>query len=526
VGQRLALIAMASGRVVWQRRYPVRPFQQEVSVAFTPRGTLVTSASHGETFLWDTQAGRIKRRFPIGGPFALSPDGHSVALAQNNTNPADPNSSLALLDLRTGRHRSLPPVPAQAWIISVAFTPDGKRIVSASFDGALRLWDAASGAILETFGGHSSGVNQAVSPDGRTLLSESGSGSVAAWDLSGSQRLGKTFRWGAPDSGCAVAPCFVLNAQSTVMATNQADGAVALIDLRTRRVIGRLPSNHGAAANALAFLADGRRLATGDATGRVAIWDVRTRHILRAVRFRDPVWWVAVSPDSKLLVAQTQAEGTPGSSVEVRELASGRALYSKAVPHGPGGLSFSVDGDLLATLGCCEQGSRIEVWDSRSGTSRYRPRVPGIARSIAFSPDGRYLGAGTAGGRVVLFDAGDGHRMGASFQAAAGAVNPISFSPDGRLLAVSGEDGTATLWDLESRKRLGESFPIPQAVIPVARFSGNGDLIIANLADAAVWPTDPAKWERFACQAAGRDMTREEWNDVLPDRPYQHVCPP
>jgi sugar lactone lactonase YvrE len=310
------------------------------------------------------------------------------------------------------------------------------------------------------------------------------------------------------------------------MATNQADGAVALIDLRTRRVVGRLPSKHGAAANALAFLADGRRLATGDAMGRVAIWDVGTRHILRAARFRGPVWWVAVSADNKLLAAQTQAEGTPGSSVEVRELASGRTLYSKAVPYGPGGLSFGADGELLATLGCCEQGSRIEVWDSRSGTSRYRPRLPGIARSIAFSPDGRYLGAGTAGGRVVLWDADDGHRMGASFQAAAGAVNPISFSPDGRLLAVSGEDGTATIWDLESRKRLGESFPIPQAVIPVARFAGNGDLVIANLADAAVWPTDPARWERFACQATGRDMTREEWNDALPDRPYQHVCPP
>jgi WD40 repeat protein len=234
---------------------------------------------------------------------------------------------------------------------------------------------------------------------------------------------------------------------------------------------------------------------------------------------------VAVSPDSKLLAAQTHADGRSASRVELRALASGRTLCARDVPHGHGGLLFSPNGERLAALGCCEQGSTIRVWDARSGKRSYRPRVPGTARSIAFSPDGRYLGAGTADGKLVLWQADDGEQAGPTFKAAAGAASPISFSPDGRLLAVSGEDGTASLWDLDSRKRLGESFPIPQAAIPVAQFAGNGDLVIVNLADAAVWPTDPDRWERFACRAAGRDMTKAEWNDILPDRPYQHVCP-
>jgi WD40 repeat protein len=165
------------------------------------------------------------------------------------------------------------------------------------------------------------------------------------------------------------------------------------------------------------------------------------------------------------------------------------------------------------------------VWDTPSGKRTYRPRVAGVVRSIAFSPDGRYLGAGTADGKVVLWQAGDGEQAGPAFKAAGGAVNPISFSPDSRLLAVSGEDGTASLWGLDSRKRLGESFPIPQAVVPVAQFAGDGDLVIANLADAAIWPTDPETWERFACRAAGRDMAPAEWSDLLPGRTYQHVCP-
>jgi hypothetical protein len=43
---------------------------------------------------------------------------------------------------------------------------------------------------------------------------------------------------------------------------------------------------------------------------------------------------------------------------------------------------------------------------------------------------------------------------------------------------------------------------------------------------ATDWPTSLAAWEHYACQVAGRDITPAEWANVLPDRPYEHVCPP
>jgi WD40 repeat protein len=124
----------------------------------------------------------------------------------------------------------------------------------------------------------------------------------------------------------------------------------------------------------------------------------------------------------------------------------------------------------------------------------------------------------------VLWDAAAGKQVGPAFQVATGAVSSISFSPDGDLLAATSEDGTATLWDLESRGRMGASFPVPQAVVPISQFASDGDLVIVNLADGAIWPTDPRKWERFACRVADRDLTQAEWKDVLPDRQYQRVC--
>ena len=82
VGQRLLLVEAASGRVVWERNYPLRPGQNEAQVEFTRAGMIVTSGQQGDTLLWHPRTGRVVRRFRLGGPFAVSPDGHFAAVAE------------------------------------------------------------------------------------------------------------------------------------------------------------------------------------------------------------------------------------------------------------------------------------------------------------------------------------------------------------------------------------------------------------------------------------------------------------
>jgi WD40 repeat protein/class 3 adenylate cyclase len=517
IAQRLVLLEAKRGRVVWERKYPLGSALNEAAVAFTPRGVLVTSAQNGQMLLWDTRSGRIQRRLPFGGPFALSPDGHLAAVARNNPNAADPSARMAVLDLRTGRHRFLEDLPAKAWIVALQFTPNGESVIGADFGGGLRVWNLASGTIVQTFQG---GLNLAVTPNGHTVLSEG-----VAWDLSGEQSLSRPFRWRTPTEGCATTPCFRIDPDSSLMAEALSDGTVGLVDLRTRRMVDTLPAKNGDEAEALAFFPDGRTLVTGGINGNVTLWDVETRSVVRTLRFRAPVWWVAVSPDGKLLAVQTKADNSPSSSVEVQEIASGEVLYRDTVPNGKGGLEFSPDGRALAALGCCEPDSTIKVWEARSGADLFSPLVDGHATSIAFSPDGRLLGAGTEDGKIVLWDVRGRTRRGSPIQVATGAVNPIAFSPDGRLFVVSSADQTTTLWDLGSRKRLGNAFPIEQGSIPVSRFAPGGNLVIDNLTDTAQWPTDLRTWERFACQVAGRALTRAEWSELLPDRPYRRICP-
>ena len=84
---------------MWQRRYPHRHGQWEAHLSFLPDGTLLTSAQQGETLVWDASAGRILRRYPIGGRFALSPDRRRIAIARNSPSPGDPSSSITVLHL-------------------------------------------------------------------------------------------------------------------------------------------------------------------------------------------------------------------------------------------------------------------------------------------------------------------------------------------------------------------------------------------------------------------------------------------
>ena len=67
-------------------------------------------------------------------------------------------------------------------------------------------------------------------------------------------------------------------------------------------------------------------------------------------------------------------------------------------------------------------------------------------------------------------------------------------------------------------------FPVVKGIIPAVAFEPGGRLLIGELVSAIEWPLDQPTLRRFACRIAGRDLTREEWNSILPSRPYRRVC--
>jgi WD40 repeat protein len=511
----LALLDASTGRTVWRRRYPLVAGQSEARVEFAPDGSLLTSAQQGETLLWNARTGRVQRRFAIGGQPAISPNGQTVALAVNSPDLSAGAARIAILNLRSGRYRFLLASVPSVWLRGFAFTPDATSIVGETTHGDVYVWDVASGSITETIPAPPGArASEVLDPTGRTVLVGSQAGTVVASDLSGGRRLGLAFHWNTPDHACSSTVCFVVDRQSKLMAVDQGDGSVALIDLRTLRRTATLPPRDGSTVSGLALFPDGGTLLTGDTDGHLTFWDVRSRQVVRTIRLGEPVWSAAVSPDGRLLAAQTQAESSPNSEVQVRPVEGAKPLWTHEVQDGTGGLDFSPDGREVAALGCCTSFSTVVSWGSRSGQQLFRSRVANHATAIAYSPDSRLLAVGTEDGQVLFWNALTGIAQVPPLHVSPSTVSGISFSPDGTLMAVSSYDGSTTLWDLRSHQQIGSSFPERPSVITTPLFEPNGRLLIDYNADAEQWPTDVDSWERFACQVAGPGPDRGR---VAPD---------
>jgi WD40 repeat protein/class 3 adenylate cyclase/tRNA A-37 threonylcarbamoyl transferase component Bud32 len=525
VGQRLVLLDARSGRTLWQRTWPMRPGQWEPHVRFLSGSRLVTSAQQGRTLVWNARTGEIARTFPVGGRPAVAPDGHTLALALNSANAGEPSATVGLLDVRTGALKKLSQELPEEWILGLAFTPDGRRIAGTAFNGA-HVWDLASGSILETHGDRFGEPNPGLVVDGRgSLIVGAGAGAVSVWDLDGGQRLGRRFEWAPNTSSCLLNPCAVIDPRGKLMATPWGDGTVALVDLASGRLTARLPARNGPLADAVAFTAGGRRLVTGGFAGTVTIWDVQTRTVVRRLRFGGRVFSTVVSPDGRLLAVMWQREGDTGLQIEVRELPADRTRYVRSLDHGGGDLAFSADGSTVVALGCCRGGSVVVAWEADTGQRRFALRPPAQVTAFGLLPDSRGMLVGDADGGLALWDLRSGRPLGPTATVSGGGVSQITVAPDGRMFAIGTFDSEASLWDLDSLERVGEAFPIERGNIPAVAFDPHGRLLITELGSAILWPLDLAALQRFACRVAGRTLTPDEWRDVLPDRPYRHVCP-
>jgi WD40 repeat protein/DNA-binding SARP family transcriptional activator/energy-coupling factor transporter ATP-binding protein EcfA2 len=452
------------------------------------------------------------------------PHGRTLALGYGD-------GRLEFLDLATGRRQPTNGRHEGA-VTSIRFSPDGKTLASGSFDRTVKLWDVASGQLRETLQGHEARVGALrFSDHGQTLYS-AGSKSIIAWDLQGSHRLGRPFSIlpGAP-------PALAVSPDGSLAATPDLHDAdhVALRSITSPETVRRSLTPRLGPISAVAFSPDGKRLAVGgEHTPTPLVLDVASGAVVQKLTGGSPeggAYPVSLrfDPTGRRLVA-----GLTGSPhiprAIVWDTATGKPIANLPMP-GPDdvAVAWSPDGKTVATAG--GQGTVI-LWRAADWARIATLKVDPLAvLSVAFSPDSSVIAAqGLANRSITLLDVTTHKLVGRLPHP--NIVHSVAFNPHGKTLATV-DDNKVRLWDLASMRQIGPALPGPeQPVCPVpfcfnlVEFDHSGNHLIALYPSGTgiVWDVDPRLWEQRACAVAGRSLTREEWQELLPSRRYQPAC--
>jgi WD40 repeat protein len=362
----------------------------------------------------------------------------------------------------------------QRTVNTAVFSLDGARILTASADHSAKLWDAASGKLIASFG-HQDEVNAATfSPDGARILTASKDKTAGLWDVA-SGRLITSFEHQATVFHGTFSP------DGARILTASKDKSAKLWDATSGKLIASF--NHQDVVYDAVFSPDGTRILTASADKTAKLWDAASNKLVTSFAHQDQVLDAVFSPDgARILTASWD------KTAKLWDAASGKLITSFAHPESVASARFSPKGAQVLTA---SWDKAVRIWEVAWGEPVAAFAHQDGLYHAAFSRDGAKILTGSADKTAKLWDATSGKLIGAFVHQ--DGVTDAAFSPDGTRILTASADSTAKLWDMISGK-LVASFS-HQDGVNTGAFSPDGARILTASKDktAKLWDAASGK---------------------------------
>ncbi|TFU05879.1 hypothetical protein EUV02_02305 [Polymorphobacter arshaanensis] len=400
-------------------------------------------------------------------------------------------------------------------VSDIVFSQDGRRLLAATADGKLRIWDTTRQMLTASL--FSETVSAAAfTPDGRRSLVASTSGALALMRVQDGQFIKSLTAHqagvdGAPSqpAGAEVGHSKSVNsiafAKDGRMLTASSDRSARI--WATDGSFVRQLSGHSGRINTATFSPDGRRVVTASDDDSSSLWDAASGAVLhrltghklgvRTAAFDGVGARIVTASNDKTARIWNTATG------KVEHVLTG---HTAALT----GAEFAPDGKSVLTA---SNDASARIWDAATGELRFVLGGHGGRVTMAhYSPDGHRIVTASTDNMARLWNADTGKLI-ASLTGHNGAVTSAMFSPDGRRIVTASNDATTRLWDGADGAPLATLFN--HSAVTVAQFSADSRSVISGMSNGSVrivtvpTLTDTALLDA-ACRQKPRNLTPEE----------------
>ncbi len=364
-----------------------------------------------------------------------------------------------------------PPLDHLDIVRHAVFSPDGRRVATASLDRTARIWDANTGQPLGSILKHDFWIlHISFSPDGRRLVTSSGDHTARVWDATTGNPITPPLHHKYMVVHAAFSP------DGYKVATASDDKTARVWDASTGNPITP-PLQHQYEVKHVVFSPDGRHVVTSSWDYTAQVWNAATGQKLTPPLQHDSrVDHATFSPDCRQIVTMSGnviRVWSIGSLLQINKTLHHQALVNRAF--------FNADSSLVVTA---SDDKTAQVWDVTTG----RPIAPSLkhfntVNHVSFSHDGSRVATASSDWTARVWETLTGKPV--ALHLHTGRINHVSFSPDSRLIVSASDDNTACVWDSRTGKRI--TTPLKHnARVNYALFSPDGNSVATASGDNTV----------------------------------------